>query len=173
MGDATLGLQGKLIQLSQVWISQGLPSHPDLESTADDLVLWKQVHQVNGLWAVRPLMLTATIDDGLGQGLQIIQRYADVLGMDVIFLGLLQKPEDIVAACHRHEPDFLGLTVLQLDSDEDLCRIGRSLCSKTALIAGGPVFKFDPELAERCNVAYVAGNVACFIDYVLKWAPHP
>ena len=154
-----------------MWTAQRGASRQDLDSAADELVRWKAIHRVGGLWPRRPLMLTATLDDGIGQGLQIIHRYADILGMDILPLGLLQTPEAITAACRKHEPDFLGLTILQLDSDDDLCQVGHSLPSKTMLIAGGPVFKFDPEMAERCKVGYVAGDASCFIEFLLDWPP--
>ena len=155
------------------WITRGLPSRQALDTAADELLRWKAIHGVAGLWPRRPLMLTATLDDGIGQGLKIIQRYADILGIDIVSLGLLQDPEAILAACRKHEPDFLGLTILQLDSDDDLCRVGHGLPSKTLLIAGGPVFKFDPEMAERCKVGYVARDVAFFIEFLLDWSSGP
>jgi methylmalonyl-CoA mutase cobalamin-binding subunit len=164
-------LREKLVQLSREWMITGLPSRQGLEAAADDLLRWKAAQKAQSAWAVPPLLLTATLDDGLGQGLQIIHRYAQLMGMRIVPLGLLQTPEAIVAACRRHRPDFLGLTVLQLDSDDDLCQVGHSLDARTCLIAGGPVFKFDPELAQRCNVGFVARDVACFIDFLLKWSP--
>ena len=167
--DAAAGrLKEKLERFSREWMQKGLPSRQELERVADELTIWKNKLNINGLWDIRPLMITATLDDGLGQGLQIIQRYAQVLGLDVTPLGLLQKPENIIAACHRYNPAFLGLTILQLDTEADLCRVGHNIPSSTLLIAGGPVFKFDPEMAQRCNVSYVAGNVAYFVDYLLS-----
>ena len=152
-----------------LWTVGGLPSRQGLDAAADELEHWKAIHRVDGLWPRRPLMLTATLDDGIGQGLQIIHRYADILGMDILPLGLLQTPEAIIAACRKREPDFLGLTILQLDSDDDLCQVGHSLPPKTMLIAGGPVFKFDPEMTGRCKVGYVAEDVSCFIEFLLDW----
>lgn len=153
------------------WIALGLPSRKKLETIADEWLFWKKKHKINGLWDDEPLMLTATIDDGLGQGLQIIHHYAKVLGIRVLSIGLLQQPENILNACRKYQPEFLGMTILQLDSDDALFQIGHGLESKTCLIVGGPVFKFDRELAERCKVDFVANNVAYFIDYFLKWSP--
>ena len=116
-------------------------------------------------------MLTATLDDGMGHGLALIERFAAVMGVSVSPLGLLIKPEAIIAACTQAKPDFLGLTVLQLDSDDDLARVSRNLPANTCLIAGGPAFRYDPEMAERCAVSHVAENVAYFIDFVLNWTP--
>ena len=169
MPDPVQQLRERLMRLIQRWRAQGLPSHQALAIEADGLVKWKKDNHVDGLWTYRPTMLTATLDDAIGQGLQTIHRYADVLGIQVTALGLLQKPESILAAVRRWVPDFLGLTILQLDSDSDLCRVGHHLSPKTLLIAGGPVFRFDPEMADRCKVDYVARDVAGFMDYMLRW----
>lgn len=169
MRPETTNLKKRLGRISQKWISESLPSHQVLESTAEALTQWKRDHQVSGIWRHRPLMVTATIDDGIGQGIQIIECYAKVLGLTVHHLGLLQHPDTIIHQCRRLQPDVLGLTVLQMDSDDALFKVGHNLPSKTCLITGGPAFKFDPDMATRCNVDYVAANAAYFIDYLLKW----
>ncbi len=161
-------LRQKLRRLCDQWIAEGLPSREVLERTADELEQWKQDHQIVGIWPLRPLLVTATLDDGIGQGLSIIERYAEIVGLDVERIGLLQKPQTIIDTCHRRQPAFLGLTVLQLDSDDALAGIGRSLPVHTRLMTGGPVFQIDPELAARCNVDFVAVDLACFVDYLLK-----
>ena len=107
----------------------------------------------------------------MGHGLALIERFAGIMGLSVKRMGLLQKPQDIVTLCQREVPDFLGLTVLQLDSDDDLECVGRRIPAKTCLIAGGAAFKIDPDLAVRCRVDFVAKNVAYFIRYVLDWSP--
>ncbi len=132
---------------------------------------WKRRKRVHGLWRTPPHMITATLDDGMGQGLAIIERFASVLGITVENMGFLQKPEAIVTRCRTQVPDFLGLTVLQLDSDDDLARVSQGIPKKTCLIAGGAAFRHDPELADRCRVNFVAQNVAFFIDFLLSWSP--
>ena len=169
MPDPVQKLRERLMRLVRRWRAEGLPSHQGLADEARALAGWKKSHHVSGLWTDRPKMLTATLDDAIGQGLQIIHGYADVLGIQVTALGLMQKPESILAAARSRVPDFLGLTILQLDSDGDLCRVGHHLSPKTRLIAGGPVFRFDPEMADRCKVDYVARDVAGFLDYMLRW----
>lgn len=134
---------------------------------------WKSANAVAGLWQPAPRLFTATLDDAMGLGLDIIERFASLAGVQAIRLGLLQKKEDIVAACQTRQPEFLGLTVLQIDSEDDLAYIGKNLPSTTQLIAGGPVFKYDPELAQRCKITFVAGHVGHFIEYLLAWnRPH-
>ena len=164
-------LRHRLQQLSQAWKDEGLPSREKIEAAAAALEKLKQQHQIKGLWAAPPLMFTATLDDGLGQGLAIIERFARIMGLTVHHLGLLQRPDAVLAHCRQGIPDFLGMTVLQLDSDEDLARIGRNLPAATCLIAGGAAFRSDPELARRCHVDFFAPNVAHFMDFLSRWSP--
>lgn len=172
MTPESIELKKRLGRISQKWISEGLPSRQVLECTAETLSQWKSDRRVGGVWPGHPLMMvTATIDDGIGQGIQIIERYAKLMGLKVAHIGLLLDPDTIIDRCRRLQPDVLGITVLQLDSDDALCRVGHNLPSKTRLIAGGPAFGFDADMATRCNVDYVASNVAYFIDYLLKRLP--
>ncbi len=166
-----MDLRNELRRLSQNWIEQGQPPREKLNQTANELRRWKKQHAVEGIWSKPPLMVTATLDDGIGQGIEIINLYADVAGFELHFLGVLQSPDAILEACRQYRPAILGLTILQLDSDEDLARIGRHLPPDTALVAGGPVFQYDPELAQRGGVTYAAPNLAGFIDFLLDWEP--
>ena len=159
----------KLTKICRKWMLEGLPSRQALDHTATELIRWKEAHLVKGLRPRPRSMVTATLDDGLGQGIQIIEQYARIAGIQIHSMGLLQQPDVIVQQCRRLKPDLLGLTILQLDSDEDLCRVGHNLPSQTRLIAGGPVFTFDPDMALRCKVDYVAADLSYFMDYLLKW----
>lgn len=168
--DSVQSLRHQLEALSRTWIDQGLPSREQIVRCARTLIAWKEKHSGMGLWPEAPLLMTATLDDGIGQGIEIIGLFAEVLGMRVMPLGLVQPADAIVTACRRHCPDFLGLTVLQLDSDEALARVGHRLPPGTCLIAGGPAFRYDPEMAARCGVHHVAANVAYFIAFLLQHA---
>lgn len=125
---------------------------------------------IQGVWESAPVMVTATVDDGLGQGLAVIEKYATAIGMRLISLGLMQTPEAIIAACHRYQADYLGMTVLQFDSEDDLISIAEKLPSRTRIVAGGPVFSADPEFAERTGTHYAAKNVAAFLRFMLHAA---
>jgi methanogenic corrinoid protein MtbC1 len=114
-------------------------------------------------------MITASLDDGLGQGLEIIRMFSETAGLEIIDLGLLVSPEKIIAACKKNNPDLLGLTVLQFDSEEDILMIRKNLPSKTKIIAGGPVFTADPEFARRTGIYFTARNVAWFIRFLLQF----
>jgi hypothetical protein len=70
--------------------------------------------------------------------------------------------------CRLRRPRFLGMTVLQLDSDDDLARISGQLPPETLFIAGGPVFEYDPDMAARCGIHFTATDVAHFIDFMCR-----
>ncbi len=80
---------------------------------------------------------------------------------------MLQTPEKIVSECQKHLPDFLGLTILQLDTDTLVEEISAQLPSETRIVAGGPVFRFDPEFAERTGIHMVAKNAISFLEFLL------
>ena len=108
-----------------------------------------------------------TIDDGLGQGLAVIEKYAIAIGIRLISIGLMQTPVAIVDACRHHQPEYLGLTVLQFDTEGDLTKIASHLPDKTRIVAGGPVFGGDADFASRTGTHYAAKNVAAFLRYML------
>lgn len=149
------------------WKQFGLPSRAVLESSASKLLSRRNSCEGKGLWEVPPLMTTATLDDGLGQGLAIIHQFAEAVGMRIRPLGLLQSPEFILAACREETPEFLGMTILQFDSEDDLKHIALGLPHGTRLICGGPVFNADREFAERCGVHFVARDVGVFLQILL------
>ena len=121
----------------------------------------------SGLWDIPPLMITATLDDGLGHGMEVIRMFSETAGLEIIDLGLLVTPEKIITACEKFKPDLLGLTVLQFDSEEHILMISKNLPPKTKIIAGGPVFMADSEFARRTGVHFTAKNVAYFIRFLL------
>ncbi len=131
---------------------------------------WKAFYGKAALWEKPPLLITATLDDGWGHGIQLIQHFADAAGVKVISLGLLQDVETIVAACQTQKPNLLGLTVLQFDTEEQLSHISRTKPKYTQIVAGGPVFSADPDLAKRTGVDFVAGNAADFWRFLLGYA---
>ena len=169
ISDYKKQLWKKLDELSKKWQSTGLPSRSGLEKTAGDLHEWKVITGVSGLLDKPPLMLTATLDDGLGHGLEVIRMFSETAGFETIELGLLLTPEKIITACKRYQPDLLGLTVLQFDSEEDILMISRNLPSNTKIIAGGPVFTADREFAARAGIHFAAKNAAFFIQYLLQF----
>jgi methylmalonyl-CoA mutase cobalamin-binding subunit len=166
--DAYSAFRVAVGNLASQWIATGLPSRQGLEEAAGSLVCLRERLKVKGIWNKPPFMVTATLDDGLGQGLAIIEKYAVAVGIRLISLGLMQRPEAVIDACCRHQPEFLGLTILQFDTEDDLTCIANHLPRKTRIVAGGPVFDGDPDFASRTGTHYAAKNVADFLRYMLE-----
>ncbi|WP_155317937.1 hypothetical protein [Desulfosarcina alkanivorans] len=156
--------------LSEQWLATSLPSRQGLDRAAMGLERLRERLKLSGIWEDAPSMVTATLDDGLGQGLAVIERYAAVIGIRLFSLGLMRSPEAVVDACRLHQPDYLGMTILQFDTEDDLAAIARALPQKTRIVAGGPVFGADPDFARRTGTHYAARNVAHFLDFMLDRA---
>lgn len=160
-------LRRHLRNLLQNWRDAGLPPRWQLMNELQELLEWREKNQIAGLWDPPPLMLTATVDDGWGHGLEVVERCACAVGIQIQRIGLLQTPEVIVDYCRRLQPRLLGLTVLQFDSEAQLRFIVENLPGPTQMVAGGAPFQIDPEFAERAHVNYVAGNLADFLHFLL------
>ena len=160
-------LRGRLTELVAGLVANGRPARTELADAAAEIQQWKAAHQVAGLWAHPPLMVTATLDDAMGHGLDLIHQYARLAGLHVRPLGLLQSPQTVAAACREMKPALLGLTVLQFDTEDDLVQIARQIPAGTQIVAGGPVFKADPDLALRAGIHRVASDAADFLSFLL------
>ena len=158
----------KIQECLQGWESTS-PTRESYLNAARELTTWRSDRNHPGLWALPPLMLTATIDDGLGHGLEVIEKLAEATGVKIHSLGLLQPPESIVKACLELNPRLLGLTVLQLDSDDWVADIVRRLPSSTLLVAGGPAFQYDKDFARRTGTHVEVKNGTAFLRFLMKW----
>ncbi|MEE4357443.1 MAG: cobalamin B12-binding domain-containing protein [Desulfococcaceae bacterium] len=143
------------------------PSRTLFTEEARNLLRWREHHGIPGLWDNPPLMLTATLDDGWGHGLEVIRLCAEAAGMRVRHLGLLRSADAVIRACCEHHPHILGMTVLQFDSEEELAQIRRKIPPETRIIAGGPLFHADPEFAARSGIDIVAKDAADFLHFLL------
>jgi methylmalonyl-CoA mutase cobalamin-binding subunit len=162
------GLEQHLTALVKQWRITGLPGRDTLMKTGEALLAWKRENNLPGLWCSPSLFMTATLDDAWGFGLDIIELYAKITGLRVFRIGLLKSPGEIIAACREKNPDFLGMTVLQLDSADDLSEIGSNIPSHTKIIAGGPVFRADPEIARLAKIHFVAPDVEAFLEFLMS-----
>lgn len=165
-GDFT-EFRRKLLACLQAWECTSATRESYLNA-AGELTAWRSGRNHSGLWVAAPLMVTATIDDGWGHGLEVIEKLAEAAGMRVHPLGLLRSPESIVNDCRKLIPDFLGLTVLQLDSDDWVAEIVRGLPDSTRLVAGGPAFQYDADFARRTGTHVVVKNGAGFLRFLMK-----
>lgn len=161
-------LRNRLEDLLQTWRTSGVPPRWQLMNTLQAMLEWKDNERIPGLWNPPPLLLTATLDDGWGHGLEVVELCARVAGLQVERLGLLQTADRILGTCLQLRPRLLGLTILQFDSEPSLKRIIEGLGKHTLLLAGGPVFQIDPELASRTGVDHVAKDVADFLGIILN-----
>jgi methylmalonyl-CoA mutase cobalamin-binding subunit len=157
----------KLLDCIHGWESIS-PTRESYLNAARELTAWRFERSHPGLWALPPLMVTATIDDGLGHGLEVIEKLAEATGVKIHSLGLLQSPESIVKACLELSPRLLGLTVLQLDSDDWVADIARRLPPSTLLVAGGPAFQYDEDFARRTGTHMVVKNGAAFMQFLIS-----
>ena len=158
----------KLLNCLHGWESTS-PTRESYLNAARDLTVSRSDNHHPGLWALPPLMVTATIDDGMGHGLEVIETLAAAAGVRIHSLGLLQSPEIIGEACRKLNPQFLGLTVLQFDSDDWVADIVRELPSSTLLIAGGPAYLYDEDFARRTGTHVVVKNGAAFLRFLMNW----
>lgn len=169
MGIDDSSLKEHLQSLLRQWRQDGVPSRWELQNALEEAIDWKGRSQITACWPSPPLLATATLDDGWGHGLQIIELCAHAAGLQVISLGLLQTPSVIIKKCQALLPDLLGMTILQFDSEDGLKGIADRLPSRTRLIAGGPVFQIDPEFAARTRVHHACRNIADFLEFILAW----
>jgi hypothetical protein len=161
-------LRERIEEILNTWTKTGTPARASLHEIADGIIDWRNAEGIPGLWDTPPLMVGATLDDGWGHGIQLILKFAEAMGANTKFVGLLQPWEKIVAACRECQPDFLGLTVLQFDTEDDLLELRRHLPENIKIISGGPVFQIDPELAERVGIDFVAKDAGAFMRLLLK-----
>ncbi len=156
-----------LLDLLATWRREGLPSWTQAYQSGQALLGWKTEQQIGGFWERPPQLVTATLDDSIGQGLKMIHLFSEVAGVAVRPLGLMQSSEHIITACHNYRPDMLGLTVLQLDTVEMLDHIAENIPDETHVLVGGPAFKLMPA-AELCLKSYrVLNDVAAYLAFLL------
>ncbi len=169
MTSANKILEEKILQVLGDLKKYKKPSRNALIDSANEIIKWKQANNIKSLWDKQPLMLTATIDDGWGHGLEVIELYAKAAGLDIKRIGLLQSPENIINSCNKQRPDILGMTVLQFDSEADLMKIRNNIPGKTIIVSGGPLFHADDDFAKRAGIDIVAKNAAEFMNFLLMF----
>jgi methylmalonyl-CoA mutase cobalamin-binding subunit len=153
------------------WLEQSSTHHNSREFLINSKKAIEQfmiVNAMDGLWTKSPVLLTATLDDALGQGLDIIESFSIILGITIKRIGLMREPETIISICQKEEPDYLGMTVLQFDSENELQRISKEIPEKTCFIAGGPLFQRDANFARKCGIHETFKNVGEYIFFVLN-----
>ena len=160
-------MRNMLEELSQLLHADGSWSRAEIFQAGEILLDRKNAFSIKGLWPSPPLMITATLDDAVGQGLTIIHLFSQLAGVDVKPLGLMQSPKKIIDACRQSLPDILGMTILQFHSEETLCDMAESLPSQTQIVVGGPIFKTFSQKELDGKGYQVIDNVRYFLDFLL------
>jgi len=164
-------LRNILSEYSDTWRQAPTVPWSEVYQTGEKLLEWKTEKKIAGIWDRQPKMITATLEDGVGQGLKMIHLYSRIAGIEIFPLGLMQTEESIIEACTKHLPDFLGMTILQFDSEERLNHIINHIPKETQVVVGGPVFKLlDKEELEEKNYT-VLNTVSAYLSYLLYWQP--
>lgn len=169
MPAAQTDVRSTLLELMNTWQSNSPPTREEIRNSLQEILSERHALNIPGLWHDPPLMLTSSLDDGWGNGLQLVELCGRAAGLRVIPLGLLLSPDSIIAECGLHVPDILGLTVLQFDSEDALIHIRRNLPACTHLVLGGPVFGIDPAMNSRIGAHLVARNIVGFLEFLLKF----
>jgi len=118
-----------------------------------------------------PQLYVATIDDGWGHGLDVIEAAARAAGARTRRLGLLCSAERILGPCAQEPPHILGLTVLHADSEPVVRQIVGGLSPTVRVWAGGPVFLWDPDFARRTGIHDVIDDVGVFLQRLSALLP--
>jgi len=100
--------------------------------------------------------------DGHDRGAKVVARALRDAGMEVIYLGLQQTPEDIVNAAIQEDADFIGISslagahmthfksvieLLDKNSANDICLVGGGIIpeeDRNTLLEMGVKSLFDP-----------------------------
>lgn len=97
--------------------------------------------------------------DGHDRGVQVVARALRDAGMEVIYTGLWQTPEEVVRAVEDEDADVLGISILSGAHMTLVPLLTESLkargLSHVTLILGGIIPEADIPTLERLGVAKV------------------
>jgi len=164
-----LSMRKILEELTRALHADSSWSRAEIFQAGEILLDRKNALSIKGLWPSPPLMITATLDDAVGQGLTIIHLFSRLAGVDVKPLGLMQPPEKIIHACRQSLPNILGMTILQFHSEETLCDMVENLPAQTRVVVGGPIFKAMSTQELEKKRYLVLNDIRQFMDYLLTY----
>jgi methylmalonyl-CoA mutase cobalamin-binding subunit len=164
-------LRNILNELSDTWRRDSAVSWTEIYQTGEKLLERKTKENISGLWRQKPKIITATLDDAMGQGLKMIHLFSRIAGMDIMPLGLMQTKDAIIEACQKHRPAFLGMTILQFDSEELLNGIIERIPKEIQVLVGGPVFNAMDRKALSKKRYIVLNTVSAYLDFLLNRQP--
>ncbi|MAH16968.1 MAG: methylmalonyl-CoA mutase [Euryarchaeota archaeon] len=108
--------------------------------------------------------------DGHDRGAKVIARALRDAGMEVIYTGLRQSPEDIVSAAIQEDVQFIGLSILSGAHGHIFPRVLELLeeqgASDIKLIAGGIIPDGEIPKWKEMGVAGIFGPGSSTVDIV-------
>src|SRR5512141_239863 len=119
--------------------------------------------------------------DGHDRGAKVVARALVEAGMEVVYLGLRQTPEAIVAAAVEEDADVIGLSVLSGAHMTQFRRV-RELMVKEGigdrlLTGGGIIPTKDQETLSALGVGRLFGpgdDPSAIVGYIQEWVKtHP
>jgi len=98
--------------------------------------------------------------DGHDRGAKVIARALRDAGMEVIYTGLRQTPEQIVSAAVQEDVDVIGLSILSGAHMVILPRVlellrEKGVADQITLVAGGIIPDADIETLKKAGVAEI------------------
>jgi len=114
--------------------------------------------------------------DGHDRGAKVIAQALRDAGMEVIYTGLRQTPEQIVEAAIQEDVQIIGISILSGAHSYLLPRIIELLAREGAqdilVIAGGVIPEDDKTLLKEAGVAELFGtgtSTEDIIDFIKQW----
>ena len=97
--------------------------------------------------------------DGHDRGAKVIARALRDAGMEVIYTGLRQTPEQVVAAALQEDVDVIGLSVLSGAhmglTEKVITRLKEENAAEKMVLVGGTILKKDVSKLKKMGVAEV------------------
>jgi len=129
--------------------------------------------------ARKPRFLIGSIGlDGHELGALIVSRAVQDAGIEVVYLGLNQTPEEVVEAAIQEDVDMIGISSMSgihIEALSDLMKlIGERVDKKLPVIAGGIIPADDIQVLKSMGVSTVfpsgssTSEIICFIRNELQ-----
>ncbi len=114
--------------------------------------------------------------DGHDRGAKVVARALVEAGMEVVYLGLQQTPESVVAAALEEDADVVGLSILSGAHMTHFRRVkellDRSGLGDRLLTGGGIIPTKDQEKLKELGIGRLFGpgdDLQAIIDYIRDW----
>ncbi len=98
--------------------------------------------------------------DGHDRGAKVVARALRDAGLDVVYLGVHQTPENVVRTAIEEDVDVIGISILSgshIELVSDLMKLLREKNLKIPIIVGGVIPPEDYDELKKLGVAEVMG----------------